>query len=294
MVPHLNTDTSNDHHDDDIQPAPYTSGFVDASGLRLHYHDYGTAGRPPMLCVHGSGAHAHWFDFVAADFSTDYHVRALDQRGHGDSAWADPPAYSNERFALDLAEVVEQFDLRDFVLIGHSMGGLIALQYAATHPGRVARLIIVDTRLQMTEDRIGPMRNIGLRRGKTYATHEEFVARYRLRPDGTTASPRVIRHLAQFSGRQLAEGGWRNKLDRNVYATREPVHGVAWWKHIRVPALLMKGDRSPRITPQIFAEARALCPQLELAEIPNSDHHVTLDNPSEFTRTVKTFLARHA
>ena len=67
----LNTDASIDHPKNGIQPAPHTSRFVEAGGLRLHYLDYGTAGRPAMLCVHGGGAHAHWFDFVARDFSAD-------------------------------------------------------------------------------------------------------------------------------------------------------------------------------------------------------------------------------
>jgi len=247
-----------------------------------------------MLCVHGSGAHAHWFDFVASGFSADYHVRAIDLRGHGESMWVDPPAYSNERFAADLAEVVDKLDLHDIVLMGHSMGGLVALEYAATRAGRVTRLIIVDTRLVVAEDRVARMRDIGTRRGGGYATREEFVARFRLLPDGTTASPEVIRHVAQFSGRQVADGSWRHKVDRNVYAMREPMHALVWWNHIKVPALLIKGERSQRITPQIVAEATAFCPRLELAEVENSDHHVTLDNPAGFTREVKAFLAKRA
>ena len=101
-----------------FQPAPYASQFVEAGGLRLHYLDYGTAGRPPILCVHGGAAHAHWFDFFAPGFVTDFHVRALDFRGHGDSQWMTPPGYTYERYASDLVEVVDKLDLRDFVLIG--------------------------------------------------------------------------------------------------------------------------------------------------------------------------------
>ncbi len=123
MAPRRNPDASINHPRSGLQPAPYASRFVDAGGLRLHYLDYGTAGRPTMLCVHGGAAHAHWFDFVAPGFSAGYHVRAMDLRGHGDSAWAEPPAYTYERYASDLAEVVEKLDLRDFVLIGHSMSG---------------------------------------------------------------------------------------------------------------------------------------------------------------------------
>ena len=293
MIPCLNTDAAIDYPKDGMQPATYTSRFVEAGGLRLHYLDYGTLGRPAMLCVHGGAAHAHWFDVVAPYFGPDYHVRALDQRGHGDSAWADPPAYSYERYASDLAEVIEKLDLREFVLIGHSMGGTVALVYAAAHPGRVGSLIVVDSTLQMTEDRVAALRDVGTRRGSRYATREEFVARYRLRPAGTTAGPEIIRHLAQDSGRQLADGSWTHKFDRNVYATREAVDCLPCWNHIRIPALLVKGDRSQRITPQVFAGVQARCPHVELAEVSNSDHHVMLDNPSGFAHAVKAFLATH-
>src|SRR5262245_18725764 len=114
-----------------FQPAPYSSHIVDVDGSQLHYLDYGMAGGPPILCVHGGAAHGHWFDFFAPGFSIDFHVRALDFRGHGDSQWMNPPDYTYEAHAADLARVAYQLDLRDFVLIGHSMGGLISLVYAA-------------------------------------------------------------------------------------------------------------------------------------------------------------------
>ena len=277
-----------------VSPRPYTSRFVEAGGLKLHYLDYGTAGLPPMLCVHGGAAHAHWFDFVAADFCADHHVLSLDQRGHGDSAWAEPPNYAYERFAADLHEVVEKLDLNDFVLIGHSMGGTIALMYAATYPGRVNRLVIVDTTLQMTAERVATLREVGTRQGSSSATQEEFVTRFRLRPAGTTAAPGILRHLGQNSGRQQADGSWRHKFDRNVYALRETVDGLPCWNRISIPALLVKGQLSERITSQVFSGVKARCPQIELVEVPASNHHVTLDNPAGFVRAVKAFLDKHA
>jgi pimeloyl-ACP methyl ester carboxylesterase len=65
---------------------------------------------------------------------------------------------------------------------------------------------------------------------------------------------------------------------------------MPYWSRIRIPALLVKGGRSERITPQIVAGIRARCPQLEFAEVPDSDHHVTLDNPAGFVRAVRGFL----
>ena len=89
-------------------PAPFKNHVIEANGVKLNYLDYGTAGRTPMLCLHGGAVNAHWFDFVAAGFTANYHVRAMDQRGHGDSAHAQPPDYSYARYAADVAAVVER------------------------------------------------------------------------------------------------------------------------------------------------------------------------------------------
>lgn len=294
MTPHSHAEAGADEVA--LRPAPHKSQFVEAGGLRLHYLEYATghdaAGLPAMLCLHGGGAHAHWFDFMAPGFTADYRVLALDQRGHGDSEWAEPPAYSYGRFAADLAEVVERLELRDFVLVGHSMGGTVALTYAATYPGRVARLVVIDSTLQMTEDRVAAMREVGARQGRAYATLKEFLARYRLRPGGTLAAPAILRHVAGNSARQLPDGTWRHKFDRNVYARREMVDGLPYWNRIGIPALLVKAGHSQRISPRVFAEVKSRCPQVELAEVPDSDHHVTLDNPSGFVRAARTFLTK--
>jgi len=182
--------------------------------------------------------------------------------------------------------------LRDFVLVGHSMGGMAALVYAATYPGRVGKLVVVDTTLHMAPERIAAMREVGARQGSSYATHEAFVARYRLRPEGTTAAPGIVRHVAGHAARQIGDGSWRHKFDRNIYLQRVSVDGLPYWNRIGIPALLVKGGHSPRITPQIFAAVEARCPHAELVEVPHSDHHVTLDNPSGFVQVVQAFLAR--
>jgi pimeloyl-ACP methyl ester carboxylesterase len=273
------------------QAAPSTDGFVEAGNLRLHYLDYGTAGRPTMLCVHGGAAHGHWFDYIAAGFTPDYHVLALDQRGHGDSAWAEDPAYTYLDFASDIDKAAAKLDLRDFVLVGHSMGGMVSLVYAATYPGRLGKLVIVDTSIQLSEERLATMRDVGNRGGSSYATRDELIARYKLRPGNSLASQEVVRHIAGFSARQFPDGSWRHKFDRRVYGTRESLDGLPYWDRVKVPALLVKGGNSARITPNIFEQVKARAPQVELVEVSGADHHVTLDNPVGFVKAVKPFLA---
>ena len=275
----------------DLQAATGTSHFVEANGVRLHYLDYGTAGRRPMLCVHGGAAHAHWFDFVAPGFTPDHHVFSLDLRGHGDSAWADPHTYSFKIYAEDVNALVEKLDLRDFVLIGHSMGGMISLVYAATHPGRVGRLVMVDSIMLMPMDNVSKMREFGARPARSYATQEELIARYRLEPAETQmAAPEVIHRMAIHSGRQDADGRWQHKADRRVYANFERIAGVPLWEKVKVPALAIRGERSTRFTPEVLAEIRARAPQVQMAEVSASDHHITLDNPQGFVDVVQTFL----
>src|SRR5213079_983224 len=143
--------------------ATSTSRFIEVNGVKLHYLDYGTAGRRPMVCVHGGAAHAHWFDFVAPGFTPDHHVLAPDLRGHGDSAWADPQTYLFETHAEDLHALLEKLDLNDVVLLGHSMGGMISLLHTATHPGRIGRLVIVDSIMLMPMDRVTKMREFSAR-----------------------------------------------------------------------------------------------------------------------------------
>lgn len=267
------------------------SHFLDVNGVKLHYLDYGFEDRRPMLCVHGAAAHAHWFDFVASAFTPTHHVRALDLRGHGDSEWAPMHTYDFKHFAADLNAVVEALDLRDFDLIGHSMGGMVSLVYASTYPGRLGRLIIVDTIMLMPMERINAMRAFGLTSPSSYETRDELVARYRLNPPETHIAPaEIIRHEAIHSGRQGPDGRWQHKADRRVYANTAQIEGMPMWDRIKVPALVVRGERSTRFSPEEMRRIRERAPQVRMAEVSASNHHIMLDNPDEFSAVVQDFL----
>jgi pimeloyl-ACP methyl ester carboxylesterase len=275
-----------------LKPAPYTEQYVEIAGLKLRLQDYGTAGKPQMLCLHGGAANAHWYDFVAQGFTADYHVRAVDLRGHGDSQWdnSPTPSYGYKQHAADVNELAEKLDLRDFILIGHSMGGMIGSIYAATYPGRVKAFMLVDTTIKMTPERIAGFSAISNREGRHYASQEEFIANYKVHPGGSTAVPEIHRHIAQSSGRRFEDGRWRHKVDRKVYGNRELVDSFPLWNKIKIPALLMKGERSQRIDPPTIADVKSRALQVEVAEVADSDHHVTLDNPAGFIQVARAFL----
>jgi pimeloyl-ACP methyl ester carboxylesterase len=275
----------------ELHAASSTSHFIEANGVKLHYLDYGTAGRRPMLCVHGGAAHGHWFDYVAPGFTADHHVIAPDLRGHGDSEWAAQESYAFKTYAEDIHAFVEKLDLRDFVLVGHSMGGMVSLVYAASHPGRISRLVIVDSIMLMPMERVARMQTFGTRPATTYATQAELLARYRLEPaESQMAAPEIVHRMATYAGRQNAHGRWQHKADRRVYANFQQIAGMPLWDKVKVPALVIKGERSTRFLPDALAEIRANAPQVQMAEVPASDHHITLDNPQGFVDVVQKFL----
>ena len=285
----------NDSHAPTPFPAPSQSCYAQAGKLKLHYLDYGGEGGRPMLFVHGGAAHAHWFDFVASGFTADHHVLALDLRGHGDSDRADPPAYAYRDYADDVHAFAEALDLEDFTLVGHSMGGVVSLVYAANHSGRLGRLVVVDSRMHMSRESVARLRDFGARPPKSYPTRDELVRRYRLEPPGThIAPPDIVRHVATMSGRPLPDGTWTHKFDRSLYSIFERLDAMPCWDSVKVPALLVKGERSNRVDEETFAEIRRRAPQVELAEVAASDHHVMLDNPAGFVAALGEFLARHS
>ena len=160
---------------------------VDVGGLELHYLEWGSPAASGVLLLHGGAAHAHWFDAVATRLAVSRHVVALDQRGHGESAWARPPAYATEDFARDIGDVLDRLGWRSAALVGHSMGGHNAIGCAAWHPERISGLVIVDSRPAIPAERLAQMKERGERPLRRHPTLEAAVAAFRLLPPDTTA-----------------------------------------------------------------------------------------------------------
>ena len=272
-----------------MQPAEGKSRFISVRGRKLHYLEYGGAGLA-MLCVHGGAANAHWFDFVAAGFTSSYRVFALDLPGHGDSDWSDADSYTGQSYALDVAAAVEQLDLRDFVLMGHSMGGMVSLLYAATKPERLGKLIVLDSTLRVTSAKTGQLRNIGLRPGRSYANQDELAVNFKLAAEGTFAPPSTIEYIGRQSGRQQSDGTWRLKVDRATLTKRDPIDGLALLPELRVPTLIVRAAFSTRVPPETEATAKRSPAPIRFDSVAESYHHITLDNPEGLIRVVRAFL----
>jgi pimeloyl-ACP methyl ester carboxylesterase len=216
-------------------------------------------------------------------------VIALDQRGHGESGWASPPAYGTEDFAADLRGVMEALGWERMGLVGHSMGGHNAMAFAAWHPERLWALSIVDSRPAIPPERVEAMHRRGQRGPFPHVSLEGALESFRLLPPETTADPALLAHLAR-EGIVERDGRYVYRFDPACNGSRRPVDAWPLLPRITAPTLIVRGEHSP-VLPRPMAEdlARAI-PGARLAEIAGAYHHLVLDAPEAFTRVLAGFL----
>src|SRR5438067_693449 len=124
-----------------LQPS---TKYLGVNGLTLRYLEWGQPAALPVICVHGYTSSAEAFNALARRISDRFHVIAMDVRGHGESAWSPDGAYRYADQAGDLAALIDRLGLDRFVLIGTSMGGVIAMVYAMQHADRLRGLVLND------------------------------------------------------------------------------------------------------------------------------------------------------
>ena len=269
---------------------------ITLNGLRFHYLDWGTPSpdAQAMVCLHGFTSHAHSWDGLAQATREQYHVLALDQRGHGQTEWATD--YHPARRVEDVEAFVAALGLERFVLVGLSMGGRAAFQYAARHPETVERLVIVDIAPEGSAAGIGRISD-GLRARDVFDDPEEAFQAAR------KANPRppddALRARIQHGLMQQPDGKWTFRYDvalRNgsgARVTPTPEEVAADWeslKNITSPTLLVRGVHSDILSPELAQRMVATIPNCKLVEVMDSGHPVPLDNPRGFLDAVRGFL----
>jgi esterase len=263
--------------------------FVTVDGLRLRYRDWGGDGQP-CLALHGSAAHAHWWDPVAPFLARRLRVLALDLRGHGRSEWPRPPAYRTEHFAADVLGLIERLRLGRVVLAGHSMGGHVALAFAAWHPGAIERLAVLDARPVVHPARLVARRARAGRRQLEFPTRATALGRFRLSPPETVAPARLVLAVAARGIRPVGGGRWAYRFDPECDRTRVPVDAWPLLPRIQVPTLILRGERSTVLSREVAERMRDAIPGARLEQLPGAHHHLTLDAPARLADRLLAWL----
>ncbi len=164
--------------------SPVRDEYIIAGDLTFHYVQWGEQGSP-IICPHGLTANAYCFQALADELSNTHRVFAYDLRGRGDS---DKPesGYSLSIHADDLADIIEALELERPIVIGHSLGAMIGLHFAAHHPEKLSKLILVDAGGQLPWETIEgqPLwltASIS-RLGIPVASYGEYIQRLKMAP----------------------------------------------------------------------------------------------------------------
>ena len=277
------------------------SNYLNLRGLNFHYLEWGNQENPLVIMLHGYMDHAHSFDLLADKLSEKYHLIAWDARGFGQSEHIHPYAYYYFfDYIFDLELFINHFTDQPVILLGHSMGGIIASFYSGTYPQKVSKMINLEgwflsdypfseaagkakVWMEGVKNLKGfkPMKNI-----------EEAKLRL-LRTDTMTPEDFAL-HLAEKC--TIEKDGFLIWSHDPLHRTRSPQQTYygqikSFLENIECPVLLMQGDKT-------FFELKKYEQNLELyrnserIEIFDAGHNLHIHKPDEISDLIIKFLEK--
>ncbi|MCB2088931.1 MAG: alpha/beta hydrolase [Sphingomonadaceae bacterium] len=284
---------------------PTSQSFI-SQRLRLHYVDWGNPGKPPLLMIHGGRDHCRNWDWVAEQLREDWHIIAIDHRGHGDSDWVSDGNYLISDMIYDVAQLVHQLDLAPVSILSHSMGGGVAMGFAGAFPDQVSKLVAIEpvglspemeqgqdgkTYPERIADWVGRKRDAAARKVKSYPTIE--AAQERMQAVNHFLTEEQARHLTLHGVNRNEDGSFSWKFDPHLHSW--PVDATPremredMWRAITCPVLLLYGADSFATNPEktdrlkFFQNARMI-------EFENAGHWLHHDQFDRFMVTLREFL----
>lgn len=276
--------------------------FVMSQRVRISYWDWGNEGAPPVVLVHGGRDHARSWDGTAEALRNDYHVVALDLRGHGDSGWTPGGNYGLPDNALDVVRVIESVGAPARV-VAHSYGGSISLVAAGAYPEFFSALVAIEGTHSLNppdDERVGPawvrrwgdrLRSFEVEQPRVYPTLDDAEAR--MKEANSRLPDAILPGLAQYASKPV-DGGFIWKYDHwvNSRTSMELRRSElpSFWEAVTCPVLLLLGSESHSRRRQHPSPERHLR-SARTVEIPGAGHWIHHDQPEAFLREVRPFLA---
>jgi esterase len=252
--------------------------------MNLHFEAVGEG--PSLIILHGLLGSADNWRSMSRRLGAHYRVFAVDLRNHGRSPHSD--IFDYDIMAADLREFIEQQALRRITLLGHSMGGKVAMQFAIDYSDQLDRLVIVDIAPKPYEPSqrylLKALRSLDLTRYKSFA---DVDAALTAEVSSESLRQFLLKNLARDENGRLCWKIHLAAIDRNY---DKLVLGLAPERSFNKPTLFIRGGRSNYIEDDDAALIRRMFPQAEIATLPEAGHWVHVDAPEEFFQTVLNFL----
>ncbi|MCK9505756.1 alpha/beta hydrolase [Pseudomonas sp. MYb185] len=247
---------------------------------------------PGVLFLHGGGQTRYSWNSCAVDLADEgFRIISLDLRGHGDSAWA-ADGYAIELQMQDVLKIIPQFS-RPPVLVGASLGGLIALNTLGAHASSGRALVLVDITPRINMQGAAQVRDFMTANPEGFESLEqaaESISRYlphRRRPENLSGLQKNLR---------MRNGRWHWHWDPSLFASLDASKEAAEARHeqagrnVRVPTLLIRGSRSELVGDDQVKRFRELIPHADFIDIPGAGHMVAGDSNDVFTQALREFV----
>ena len=258
---------------------------------RLHYLEWNAGGDDTLILLHGNSANAWWWQPLAeAIGAAGPRLLALDLRGHGDSEWVRPPAYSPTHYADDLARFIQTVKPGHPVIAGHSMGGITAIAFAARYPQLARAAVAINVAVTSTQRRNRYLRHLRALPTVTYSDLATAIGRFRLMPDEGDIPAPVLAQIAERSLQRTDDGRYTMKFDRESFHGSDGLDVAAAIREVRIPLLLVRAELSRIMTAPAALHAAESNPCVRLVTIPASHHHILLERPLALAHAIAEFV----
>jgi pimeloyl-ACP methyl ester carboxylesterase len=270
------------------------SWTAEVNQLRLHYRTGGAERAPCVAVLHGIMGHAWEWDELLDQLAPHYRLVVPDARGHGLSDRATD--YSAEAMASDLTGVLEQAGAVPVRLVGHSMGGIVALLVTLSRPELVEQLVLIDVgpgslTSNWARQELAPM--LASFGEALYTSPCEALAEWLAA--NPLAQERLLRHSVTHNLVRTVEGrlAWRfDAAHIGRFVTGGPSDEDLWHVlgDVTAPTLVIRGEHSELLSPETAKRMAAALPGTRLVEIPSAGHDIGVEQPLAAADAVLDFL----
>ncbi|MBX3021036.1 MAG: alpha/beta hydrolase [Bdellovibrionales bacterium] len=263
---------------------------------QFHYQITGNPQGHKLVFLHGlMGAGANWRP-VAKAFDAEFNILTFDQRGHGRS-FQPATGYSPRDYAQDLKLILDELGWTDIGLVGHSMGGRNALEFALHFSQRVKGLVIEDIGPEASSEAMGRIQKM------IDLVPVPFASREQAREFFTNNYPNLIswssqaQTVSRFFHSNIVEQpdgthDWRFSRS-GIRETMEAGRREDRWdalRNLKMPVLLVRGEFSTDLPRPVFDRMKQVLPQAEAVEIAGAGHWVHFDQSAAFIAALKSFF----
>jgi len=263
--------------------------FLESRAPRLAF-DMRAGIDPVLLCIHGNSSHRGlWGPLL--DHLPHYAALRLDLRGHGESEWARPPAYSTTDYADDIKAAAESLGGREFVLISHSNGSLASLYFATHLEPKPKALVYMDVNPRVLDDQVEYFRQRAGAVARVFPSVRDVLKGMR-QVDNAVPDEAFLSFIE--AGMRKSAEGFRFALDPETYGSWQPADMWEAVEKISCPMLILRAEHSVVMARSAAELMMQKAPNARLKEIGGAGHFLMLGRPAEVAIAIRSFLEETA